>query len=142
MLESINESLKEQLDKAKDSLSNAMSAVASLKDVGGEKIVESVNELSAGIPLIEEAGFKVDGLNIDLGIPPDISISFSKTNEVSEESIQKLIDDNEDKKILVLVLKALLTANSLQGRITFNKFVFGGVSIKLGIPPAVSLRYK
>lgn len=62
-------------------------------------------KISHGLPLVEAAGFKVDGTNIDLGLSPDISIGFSKTNEISTETIQMLIQDNQDKKLLCLIYK-------------------------------------
>jgi len=142
MMENLNETLQQQFGKAKESLSATVDKISDLKDSGIEKISEPINELSNGLPLIEEAGFKVEEISIDLGIPPEISIGFSKMNEVKSESIQSLIDQHAERKILVIVLKALLTANNIQSKITFNKFIFAGVSIKLGLPPSVSLKYK
>lgn len=66
----------------------------------------------------------------------------TKINEVKPEAIQRLIEDNADKKLLVMVLKALMTATEIQSKITLNKFVFSGASIKLGLPPSISLIYK
>ena len=146
MLESVSNTFKQQLSTAKDKASDAAGALSdkvnSLKEAGTDKIKSYMDEISHGLPLIEEAGFKVDGINIDLGLPPDISIGFSKTSEVSTETIQVLIEKNQDKKLLCLILNALHSANSLQSKITMDKFLFGGVSIKLGLPPEISLKYK
>ncbi len=77
-----------------------------------------------------------------MGIPPDVVLTFRKEKQISSEAIQELIEQHKDKEILTLILKALLTANTLQSKITFDKFFFAGVSIKLGIPPQVSLKYQ
>jgi hypothetical protein len=146
MLENVTSAFKQQIDVVKDKTSDVADAlsvkVTALKEAGADKIKNYMDEISHGLPLIEEAGFKVDGINIDLSLPPDISIGFSKTNEVTSETIQLLIEDNQDKKLLCLILNALQSANNLQSKITMDKFVFAGVSIKLGLPPEVSLKYK
>lgn len=153
MLHKINESLKQQLDKAKglaDTASNKMSDMKDagldkmneLKEAGLDKIKSGMDELSNGLPLIEKAGFKVNDISIGLGIPPDIAISFKKTNQVDDQAIQELINSNEDKKILTTILNALLAANKIQSKMTMDKFTFSGVSLKMGLPPQVNLYYK
>ncbi|HNP21981.1 MAG TPA: hypothetical protein PKM63_05425 [Panacibacter sp.] len=142
MLDNLNETLKDQLSKAKETINTTVEKLADVKDFSSAKIAESFEELTAALPLIEEAGFKVDGISVDVGLPPDFSIGFTKMNEVKPEAIQKLIDDNTDKKLLSMVLRALMTATDIQSKVTLNKFVFSGASVKLGIPPSISLKYK
>ena len=133
--------LQEKVDQAKGLIDSAAEKISEIKDAGSEKLDAYVDELLQGVPLIEEAGFEVSGINIDLGIPPDISVSFSKHHEVSAEKIGEIMAANPDKSVLNMVLKGLQTAVNLQTKITMNKFTFSGVSIKLGIPPSVSLNY-
>jgi hypothetical protein len=142
MLDNLGDSLKEKLDKAKDMVDVAAGKVSELKDAGKDKIKSYMDEISNGLPVIEEAGFKTDGISIDLGLPPDVSISFSKTTEVSAEIMETLIQQNEDKKLLVMILKALQSADKMQSNFTFNKLAFAGISIKLGLPPEISLKYR
>ena len=71
-----------------------------------------------------------------------LNIGFSKTSETSTETIQALIQKSQDKKLLCLILDALYSGNILQSKITMDKFVFAGVSIKLGLAPEVSFKYK
>src|SRR5215831_1361548 len=142
MLDSINETVKEQLEKVKDTFSAAAEKVTDLKDAGAEKVSGYLNELSNGLPIIEAAGFNIDSINIEMGLPPLIFIVFDKTNEVKAGFIEELIEQHKDKKILTAVLKALEGANYIQQKITLNKFIFSGVIVKLGIPPSVTLKYK
>ena len=142
MLNKINDSVKQQLDKAKDLMESATDKMTDLKDAGWDKIKAGMDELYNGLPLIEEAGFKVNDITIDIGIPPDVAISLTKTNQVNAATIENMIELNKDKKILSMVLGTLLNANKMQEKITMNKFTFAGLAIKVGIPPKVSLRYK
>lgn len=141
MLDNINETIIAQVEKVKAAVGSVADKIAELKDNGAEKIMEYFNEMTASFPLIEESGFQVDSINVDIALPPDISIALHKKKEVPRETIEKLIEENEDKKMLVIILRALLTADSMQQKITLNKFAFTCVSVKLGIPPAVSLKY-
>ena len=142
MLNKFNDSVKQQLDKAKDLMDCASDKMTDLKDAGWDKIKAGMDELYNGLPLIEEAGFKVNDITIDIGIPPDVGISFTKTNQVDAATIENMIEQNQDKKILSMVLATLLNANKMQEKITMNKFTFSGLAIRVGIPPKVSLRYK
>jgi hypothetical protein len=163
MIKKFSESLKQQADKAKDSLTgttdklkelgnsgidqarDAMTAIneqiGELKEAGMDKIKAGIEELSSGMPLIEQSGFQIKDITLGLGIPPQVSIALAKTKAVESADIQKLIDANQDKKILCAILQALQTANNVQSKITMGKFLFTGVGIKMGIPPEVSLRY-
>ena len=141
MLDKITDTLQQQLDKAKETVEIVYGKVSEIKDAGMDKIKSYMDEISNGLPVFEEAGFHLDGISIGLGIPPDISIAFSKTKEVSAETIKALIHQNADKKSLSLILNTLLTANTLQNKIRLNKLIFAGVSIQLGVPPKVSLKY-
>ena len=141
MEKKITNIIQDKVEQARDLLGTAAEKFSDIKDAGAEKLDAYVDELLQGVPLIEEAGFEVSGINIDLGIPPDISVSFKKHGEVSAEKIGEIMEQNPDNKVLYMVLKGLQTAVNLQSKITMNKFTFSGVSIKLGIPPSVSLQY-
>lgn len=163
MIRKLSENLKQQADKARDSVASASDKlkeigqsgteqaldlvslfkdkVNEVKDAGFEKLKAGIDELSSGMPLIEQAGFEVKDVTIGLGIPPEVVITFKKHRTVSSEDIEQLIEANADKKILGPILQALLTANNIQSKITMGRFKFSGVAIKVGIPPEVSLRY-
>ena len=163
MIKKISENLRQQADKAMDSVNTATDKLKELgnnsadqaldmvsllrekvnqvKDAGFEKLKAGIDELSSGMPLIEQSGFEVKDVTIGLGIPPEVVITFKKHHAVSSADIERLIEANADKKILGPILQALLTANNIQSKITMGKFTFSGVAIKVGIPPEVSLRY-
>ena len=71
-----------------------------------------------------------------------LNIGFSKTIETSTETIQALIQKSQDIKLLFLILKGLQSTNNLKSKITMDKSVLTGVSIKLGLATEVSLKYK
>ena len=77
MLESLTQSVQDQFKKAGEGFSAALSKIADLKDTGADTLKEYLDQLSNGLPLIEEAGFKVDSVSVDVGLPPDISLVFS-----------------------------------------------------------------
>ena len=66
MLDNLNETLKDQLQRQKETI-NTTEKLADVKDFSSAKIAESFEELYAALPLIEEAGFKADGISVDVG---------------------------------------------------------------------------
>ena len=78
MLDNINETIIAQVEKVKAAVGSVADKIAELKDNGAEKIMEYFNEMTASFPLIEESGFQVDSINVDIALPPDISIALHK----------------------------------------------------------------
>jgi hypothetical protein len=67
-------------------------------------------------PLIEVTGFNMKDVSVDVGIPPGMTISFVKEKDVDAETINQLLEENKDKEMLKLIVRALLKADALQKR--------------------------
>jgi hypothetical protein len=80
-------------------------------------------------------------VGVDAGIPPGMSISFIKEKDVDAETINQLLEDNNDKDILKLIVRALLKADALQKGMNLSHYKFNGLSMKIGLPPDISLKF-
>jgi hypothetical protein len=129
------------VEKAKEISSHLSGKISLLKQAGVDLVKSSLDELSIAQPMVEKAGFKVHDINIGIGIPPQIGISFSIQQPVDLEALRELIRTNEDKQLITALVSALIHAYELSEKFPMKKFSFTGVGIKLGIPPDVSLRY-
>src|SRR5215510_4879681 len=95
------------INSAGDKLKGSLSFLKDMKDAGFEKIRSLVNDILGLAPLIEVTGFNMKDVSVDAGIPPGISIGFSKEKEVDPETINKLLEENKDKEMLKLIVRSL-----------------------------------
>jgi hypothetical protein len=129
------------VEKAREITSQLTDKILHLKQAGIDLVKSSLEELSIAQPTVEKAGFKVHDINIGIGIPPQIGISFSIQQPVDLQSLRTFQDENQDKQLVLALVSALIQAYELSENIKMKKFSLTGVGIKLGIPPDVSLRY-
>lgn len=106
-----------------------------------EKIIEIVNDVVAVLPLLEEAGYRTNEFKIGIALAPVIEVSFSKMEEVPEETLEALKKEYEDKKMFNMILSMLNTANSLSAKLEADDFSFYETVVEITVPPKVSLRY-
>ena len=111
-------------------------------DIGGAtkaKIDETLEEFKKATNLFGKFGFKVGKFKVGMGALPEISTSVSGSLEtVQVENIKQLIEDHKDNKLLVSMLKALVTAKEVRDRVELPYFTGAKLDIKLGVPPKIS----
>ncbi len=122
-------------------LKDSISFLSDLKEAGWEKISTGVNDILGLAPLIEVTGFSMKDVSVDASIPPSITLAFVKEKDVDPETIKKLLEENKGKEILALIVKALQKADSLQKGMNLSHYSFRGLSMKIGLPPDISLKF-
>ena len=129
-------------------IDKAMQTAAGLKDkVGdpsarvGDAILDVVSSLNDSLPHLAKAGYTMEELEIELGVPPKLIPHFTVDGALVENAEQALID-LEGNIIGSALFKALLKAAALQQKIVIKGMRFSRVEIELGIVPAVRLCYK
>ena len=136
-------------------LNNPVQSVKDNAQKVAEQIQEQATEMAAAaqeqfnavldeykniLPLAESLGLSVGSFEVQMGVLPEIQTSLVGLLErINEESVQKLIAENPNNKLLVLVLNALLITKELQQRLNISNLKGIVVDIRLGIPPKVSV---
>ena len=137
----LKETVSDVLNFASDKLTASLSFLKDAKEAGADKINGFVNDILGMAPLIEVTGFNMKDVSVDVGIPPGMSISFVKEKDVDAETINQLLEDNKDREMLKLIVKALLKADALQKGMNLSHYKFSGLSMKIGLPPDISLKF-
>ena len=122
-------------------LKDSLSFLSDLKDAGWEKVNTLVNDILGLAPLIEVTGFSMRDVSIDASIPPSITVAFLKEKEVDAQTIEELLEKNKDKEMLTLIVRGLQKADSLQKAMKLSHYKFNGLSMKIGLPPDIGLKF-
>lgn len=124
-----------------DKLKDSVSFLSDLKDAGWDKVTGLINDILGLAPLIEATGFSMKDVSVDASIPPSITLGFIKEKDVDPEAIDQLLEANKEKELLVLIVKGLQKADSLQKGMNLAHYKFRGLGMKIGLPPDVSLKF-
>ena len=136
------EALKNSLDFTLEKIETGLDAIGSLGPEAKEKFKNYVNELAKDLPLLEKVGFRTISMEIGVSIPPSFELHFQKLRDPSAEEIKELKNELKGKKLMSLILKSLLTANSFQQSISTPNFEFNIITIDVTVPPQVTVKFK
>jgi hypothetical protein len=132
-------------------IDKAMQTAVGIKDkVGdpsarvGDAILDVVSSLNDSLPHLAKAGYTMEELEIELGVPPKLIPHFSVDGALVEnaENAEQALTDLEGNIIGTTLFKALFKAATLQQKIVIDGMSFSRLEIQLGLVPAVRLCYK
>jgi len=101
-----------------------------------------INDFIDAAPLIQEAGFRINDLQIELSVIPKLIPHFEKVSDVDEATRIRIIEQVKDKRIIRLLLKALFNADNFQQSLKMGNMEFAGIEIEITAIPAIRLLYK
>jgi hypothetical protein len=114
----------------------------SLTIPGKDKVKAVVEDFLATTPKIEEAGFKITDLQIELGLIPKLIPHFQKVADVSEAEKERILNSLQDKRLMRLLVAALFKADGFQANLSMKNYQFKGIEVEITALPAVRLNYQ
>ena len=132
---------KADLSKLKDGASALKDSAEALKGSSDDKLKEVANEFNAIAPIIKMIGYSITEVEVELGMPPKIVPHFTRTDDMSEDEMNEIIEKHKDKKLTYLILSSLAKASSLQNSIQLSNLKFTEVEIEVGAIPSVKLKF-
>ena len=115
--------------------------IAEFKDSSTSKIQENLYKLGNSSDLFLRSGYELKDVNINLGIPPDITTSFHFLKDISEEEQNELLEETKDNRLIHIIIKCLLKASNYFDNIKVGDFKLSSVSISLGLTPGINIHF-
>ena len=129
--------MKEGLANVKNKVSDATSSIAekSKEQMANHlpAVLQKVDDLQ---PILKDCGFIIDDMEVEISIPPSISITVVQ-EEQKLNRIKELLDSEELTKFQTAILKSINTIYSLNQTVGKYNYAIGEVEIGLSIPPSV-----
>jgi len=110
-----------------------------LTDFGSRRVREITDELHEAIPTIEEAGYALSAMDIDIGVPPKLVAHFILTEEIDESRRQALLERTRSSRALHVLLSSLFRASDLQRAVRVGALTFRGIEVHISAMPKVRL---
>jgi len=105
------------------------------------KVKDTLNDFNATLPIVRTAGYKLDGVSVQLGLPPKIFATFETTHHLGDAAVQEILDAHADNRLAVALVKSLSHAQRLQGGIKFAGLAARGITIELGLIPTLTIKF-
>ena len=111
-----------------------------LADAGVAKVREMLGLFNAALPLLEEAGCRPSGVEVEITLPPKV-VAYFATSDVSEEAIAHITAEHPDKTLACAILKALATGARLQRAMNVGRLPASTLAVEIGLPPCLKLSF-
>jgi hypothetical protein len=114
---------------------------AGMSEIGLAKMTESLNDFNAALPALREAGYILERVDVDLGVPPKIVANFSGGDTAPDERSEELLEGHAERSLTVLLLKSVKQATRLQSKINIKGMKPRGLSVEIGLTPKIVVRF-
>lgn len=128
-------------NKAGELRSHVAAKAGELRDATYAKLGETLDDFNAALPVVRAAGYTLSDVTIAVGLPPTVTATFDASSDISAEHVEQLLAAHADKKLTVLLVRALFQAWQLQRRIDIAGLRPKGLSVELGLVPAVTVKF-
>ena len=122
----------------KDQLADAS---AEIKALSSAKLNEALADFNAALPILREAGYVLDGVNIKIGLTPQIIANFAGGAVVSEERVDAILTEHAERPLTTLLVKAVRHATTLQSKLSIKGMRADGLAVEVGLIPQVTVKF-
>jgi hypothetical protein len=130
------------MNKLKNPMSTLKDATETIANVGMEKTQELLGQMNLLLHLLQLAGYGVASLDIELSLPPKVTVKLKTGPAVKEEKLSEILRDYADQRVITTVVASLIQANKLRGSVTVETLELRGIEIILTTTPNISLQWK
>lgn len=122
--------------------SEVQTSFTGLRTDNDDKLTESLLEIDGSAELLLQAGYHLDGVDMDLGINRRLIVRLEKVEDVPHGTLRSLIAANQSKPALHGILSALLRAEGLADRIALTHLTYQTLIVDVGLAPCVRLCWR
>lgn len=139
----IIDSVKEKYAEITENISGLLNieVLSNLKDYGVEKINDIWSQIENSSDVFAKTGYSITSIQINVAIPPVITLSLNQVENISDEEEEKLLLAHKDQTFLYAILVALFKANAIQKSINSVHYKFSGLTIGMGITPSIEMKF-
>ena len=120
----------------------AKTVSSKVADLGAQKATETLDQANLLLKLLQDAGYQVGDFDVDLGVPPAISITLKTGPMMSDGKLDSIFQANKGNDVLALVLGGLIQANKLRDKVKLETIELKDTKIVLKATPSISLHWK
>lgn len=134
--------MKDKIEALAQSAKDTVGRITEIGTLSAEAARSLADDLNELLPAIKRAGYKVQGIDLDVAIPPHVAVHCQLESEVPEAERQALLDGLEGRKVAAGAIRALFQVADIQKRLAAGDLKPTDVILDLGVNPGVKVRYR
>jgi len=111
-------------------------------DLGTQKAAETLDQANLLLKLLQDAGYQVGEVDVELSVPPSISVTLKTGPMLSDSKLDSIYEANKGNDALALILSGLIQANKLRDKVKLETIELKDTKIVLKATPSISLHWK
>ncbi len=115
---------------------------STIKSAGKEKLKNGIENLNDALPEIEEAGFILIRLDVDIAFLPRLFARFKQVRSISDEERETILTKTKNNKFLNIILLGLFKAVDIKNEVKINNMDLKEIELEIGLTPSVKLIFR
>jgi hypothetical protein len=116
--------------------------VGKMGDLGGDVAETMTDDINTLLPAIRKAGYSIEGLDLDLALPPKFVVICKLQIQIPEEERKALLESIASSKVSTMAVSALFRLSDVQKGLILGSLVPKEVLLEVGLSPALRVRYR
>ena len=115
---------------------------SNIKSAGKEKLKKGIQNLNDALPEIEEAGFVLIRLDVDIALLPRLFARFKQVSLISDEERETILTKTKKNKFLNLILLGLFKAVDIKNEVKIDNIDLKEIELEIGLTPSAKLIFR
>ena len=113
-----------------------------IKSTSKEKLKKGIQNLNDALPEIEEAGFVLIRLDVDIALLPRLFARFKQVRLISDEERETILTKTKKNKFLNFILLGLFKAVGIKNEVEIDNMDLKEIELEIGLTPSVKLIFR
>ncbi|MBL4560917.1 MAG: hypothetical protein JKX79_08020 [Labilibaculum sp.] len=115
---------------------------SNIKSVGKDKLKNGIQNLNDALPDIEEAGFVLVRLDVDIALLPRLFARFKQEHLISDEERESILNKTKKNKFLNFILIGLFKAADIKNEVNIDNMNLEEIELEIGLTPSAKLIFR
>ncbi len=115
---------------------------ANIKGAGKDKLKNGIRNLNDALPEIEEAGFVLVRLDVDIALLPRLFARFKQEHTIRVEKRESILKKTKKNKFLNFILIGLFKASDIKNEISIDNIDLKEIELEIGLTPSAKLIFR
>jgi len=115
---------------------------SNIKSAGKDKLKSGIQNLNDALPEIEEAGFVLIRLDVDISLLPRLFARFKQVRLISDEEREMILAKTKKNKFLNFILLGLFKAVDIKNEVKIDNIDLKEIELEIGLTPSAKLIFR
>ena len=129
-------------EQGAETVRGAAERAGNLAQVGADALWSLTDEVNELLPAIRSAGYTVQGVDLDVALPPKVAVHCKLQTDLSEQERAALLASLAGRTLVSAAVSSLFQVAEAQRRMSLGTLRPTDVILEVGVSPAVRVRYR